>query len=75
MNYIYQQYGLTVQILKVDGETSLLGDLFENWVLDTGIQVNKSAPNNHDQHGQAERAGGVLTSRARKLRLSSNLPD
>lgn len=36
--------------------------------------IKVSAPNVYEQYGRAERSGGVLTSRATKLKLTSNLP-
>ena len=75
VNFIERQYNIKVQILKIDGESALLGDVFDDWKRDIGIKINISAPHNHDQHGRAERSGGILTNRATKLRLSANLPD
>ena len=75
VNFIERQYNIKVRILKIDGETALLGDAFDEWKRDTGIKITVSAPNNHDQHGRAEKSGGVLINRATKLRLSGNLPD
>ena len=65
-----------MKILKIDGESSLInGNEFDKFKRDKGIIIKVSAPNVHEQHGRAERSEGVLTSRAIKLKLASNLPD
>jgi hypothetical protein len=76
VNYIKRQYDLDVANLNIDGEQALLeSNEFADWKADTGILVKVSAPDSHEQHGAAERSGGVLGLRSTKLKLEGNLPD
>jgi hypothetical protein len=62
-----------VKVIHIDGETSL-GAAFDNWVSDKRIRYHKSAPHAKEQHGRIERAGGILSSIQRTLRIDSTLP-
>ena len=74
-NYIKTQYGIDVKVLCIDGETSLVNNPeFTRFRDNRGIEVRVSTPHTKQQHGAAERSGGVLTLRATKLHLSSRIP-
>ena len=75
VNYIELQYGIKVKRLSIDGEQSITNSsLFGEWRDSKGIEVRTSAPHAKQQHGAAERSGGVLTLRATKLHLASGIP-
>ena len=75
-NYAKNRWGFEIKILHGDGErTAVDGDLFDEFIAEKGIQVETSPPHTHDQNGDAERSGGVITARARNMAISSNLPE
>ena len=51
-----------------------LGDKFDEWARPLGIRVENSAVDTPDQNGAAERAGGVILSKARSMRIGARLP-
>jgi hypothetical protein len=51
--WVSRRYNQLIQIIKVDGETSL-GKKFDNWVKEKGITVERSAPYTPAQNGAAE---------------------
>jgi hypothetical protein len=62
-------------IIRLDGQVSLLESTeWSDYIADTGITIEVSAPDVHEQNGGAERAGAVLTRKAAKLMASGNLP-
>lgn len=71
--YVERQYSCKVRIFRTDGETAL-GNYYDTWVLDEGIRIEPSPPYTKEQNGAAERSGGVITVRARALRIGSKLP-
>jgi hypothetical protein len=76
VNWIKTRWGFQVIILQIDGQLSLIDhDDFNDWITETGITLQVSAPDVHEQNGSAEKAGSVLTHRAAKLKASGNLPD
>ena len=44
------------------------------WFSQEGIGFESSPPNTQDQNGRAERAGGVIITKARSMRISAKLP-
>jgi GAG-pre-integrase domain len=63
-----------VRCFHLDGETSLSKG-FKELTATKGIAVERSAPHTPEQNGKAERIGGVITRRARAMRLESILPE
>jgi hypothetical protein len=74
VEFIKRQWHFDVKVIHVDGETSL-GAAFDNWVRDKRIRYHESAPHAKEQHGRIERAGGILSSIQRTLRIDSRLPE
>jgi len=72
--FVRRQYGQAVQIIHLDGETSL-GNDFDNWVAQEGIAVERSAPYTPAQNGAAERSGGVIVTKARAMQIGARLPE
>jgi hypothetical protein len=76
VNLIKTRWGYKVVIIRLDGQTSLLtSNEWSNFLEQTGITAEVSAPYVHAQNGAAERSGGVLTVRAAKLKAEGNLPE
>jgi hypothetical protein len=63
-----------VGCFHLDGETALSSQ-FKNWTVVNGIAIERSAPRSPQQNGVAERSGGVITKRARTMRIESRLPE
>ena len=62
-------------MVSIDGETALTqGTAFTLFRDEKGFMVRVSAPQAKQQHGFAERSGGVLSSRGTKLALDSGIP-
>jgi len=72
---VQRQFKCEVQILHLDGETTLKAIDFVNFTMENGLLLEISAPHTQAQNGDAERAGGVLTLRARAARIGANLPE
>jgi transposase InsO family protein len=70
--WIQTKYDLKVQTLRCDNE--LKGKKTLRWLRNKGITLEHSAPRTQAQNGLAERSGGVITEKARAMRLSANLP-
>jgi hypothetical protein len=70
---VENQYGVRVKIIKFDEERSL-GKNFDNWTLERGFEVEYAAPYTPEQNGAIERAGRILSERARALRIDAQLP-
>jgi hypothetical protein len=62
--------------IRLDGQVSLLtSDEWNDYITETGLTVEVSAPEVHAQNGAAEKSGGVLGIRAAKLKPTGNLPE
>ena len=68
-----KKMGKDIAMLHSDNDTSL-GKAFEKWAKDEGIVVEMSAPATQAQNGRAERSGGVVIAKARKMRIGARLP-
>lgn len=68
------RYSATVRFIRTDGERTLGRD-YDAVTKKNGITTERSAPYTPAQNGATERAGGVLTLRARALRIGARLPD
>jgi hypothetical protein len=65
-----------VIVIRMDVQISLVeSDEWQDFISDTGITVELSAPDVHAQNGAAEKSGGVLVTSAKKPKLHSGLPD
>jgi hypothetical protein len=58
----------------MDGETSL-GNQSKEWIAETGITVEKSAPYIPAQNGSAKRPGVVIIQKSRYMRIRARLPE
>jgi hypothetical protein len=73
VQYAKVRWNRIVRIIRRDNESGL-GKQYSNWVLDTGITEELSAPYTPEQNGSAERSGQALVVRFRALKAESNLP-
>src|SRR5437667_971666 len=73
MALVQRQFGINVQVFHLDNETSL-GSQFSDMITELGVIIENSAPYTLAQNGQAECAGGVITTKARTMRIGANLP-
>ncbi len=71
--FIQRRFNVTVNVVKSDNEPSL-GYAYSDWIKDEGMTWEASAPYTPDQNGNAERAGGVITIRARSIAIHSGIP-
>ena len=63
-------------IIRLDGQLSLLeSNEWHDYLAETGLTIEVSAPDVHEQNGAVEKSGAVLTLRASKLKSSGKLPD
>lgn len=70
---IESQFELQVKTIRSDNETSL-GNEFNAWIRDKGMVLEFSAPRCPQQNGNAERAGGVITTKARTMMIHAGIP-
>src|SRR6266487_5752807 len=76
MNRVKRRWNFVVIIICLDGQPSLLeSDEWHDYLAETGLTIEVSAPDVHKQNGVVEKSGAVLTLRASKLKSSSKLPD
>lgn len=74
-NYVERRWDLKVKVFHGDGETTVaMGNGFTAWINTKGFVIETSPPHTQDQNGSAERSGGVIIGRARKMRYTANLP-
>jgi Reverse transcriptase (RNA-dependent DNA polymerase) len=73
LNMAKTRYGATTRFIRTDDEPTL-GKKYEDLLADQGITAERTAPYTSAQNGRTERAGGVLTLRARALRIAAELP-
>ena len=71
--FIKTQWNCQIKILHSDREPAL-GNQYYEWAEDEGLEIEQTAAYTPEQNGPIERAGGVIVSRARALRLDSKLP-
>lgn len=45
------------------------------WTHEDGLIAERTAPDTPDQNGPSERSGGIITSKARRLRIDAKLPE
>lgn len=70
---IETRYGGKVVFVRTDGERSL-GNEWNTFMASKGITLEPSAPNTPAQNGHSERMGGILTMKARAMRIQAGLP-
>lgn len=73
LNMVRTRFGRRVKYFRTDGERTL-GREFDMLMDTYGITTERSAPATPAQNGAAERAGGVIVTRARAMRLAAQLP-
>jgi hypothetical protein len=67
------RYSLRMRMIHSDGELAGVRKVIQ-WFSQEGIGFESSSPNTQDQNGRAERAGGVIITKARSMRISAKLP-
>src|SRR5271170_6593873 len=72
--FIRRRFGFETKIFHSDNERTL-GKRFNTWIKQEGYTFESSAPYTPEQNGAAERSGGMITTRARAIRISANLPE
>ena len=73
LNLIETRFNGKVVFFRTDGEKSLRGD-FRELLIEKRITYEPSAPHSPEQNGHSERKGGILTLKARAMRMDANLP-
>ena len=71
LNMARIRFNLSVRFIRTDGKKTLDNEYAR---ITSGITTERTAPDTPAQNGVAERAGGVLTTHARCLRIAANLP-
>ncbi|RMZ78271.1 hypothetical protein DV736_g6694, partial [Chaetothyriales sp. CBS 134916] len=71
--FVERQYNVKVRYIHLDGERTLQ-DNFVRWCQRQGIIAEPSSPYIHEQNGQAERSGGVLSMKARAILTAAHFP-
>lgn len=74
INIIHIRFNAKIVFLRSDGERSL-GNEFNDLLVETGITHESSAPDSPEQNGHSERKEGILTMKARVLRIDAELPN
>lgn len=76
VNQSKRRWNFEVIVIRIDNQMSLIDSSeWEDYIAETGLHIELSAPNAHEQNGAAEVSGGVLTRRSAKLKTSANLPE
>jgi hypothetical protein len=70
---VLKTYSLHMRTIRSDGELANVRKI-SRWFSQEGIQFESSPPNTQDQNGRAERTGGVISTKARSMRISAKLP-
>ncbi|KAI0992461.1 hypothetical protein K3495_g15724, partial [Podosphaera aphanis] len=73
LQLIKTQWKYEVQIIRLDGETSLIQEC-KDLVTERGMICQISAADTPEQNGAAERSGGVIITKARAMGLEASLP-
>lgn len=71
---VNRQYQIKLQAARTDGETAINRELKADWQ-HQGISLEYSPPRTQALNGASERAGGVIASNARSMRIDANLPE
>ncbi|EDN10858.1 predicted protein [Histoplasma mississippiense (nom. inval.)] len=75
LRWIKRQFDCETKIIRIDNEKGIKeSDTFKDWVIELGLEIEYSSEYIHEQNGAAERAGAIITTRARTLRIESLLP-
>ncbi|RDW86563.1 uncharacterized protein DSM5745_03205 [Aspergillus mulundensis] len=72
--YAFRQFGLHIQFLHMDNETSQLSNDFKFVKEQWGLAFETTVPDTPEQNGASERSGGIILQRARALLLAANMP-
>jgi hypothetical protein len=73
LHKIERQYGYTVIVLKVDGDRGYGLELYRI-ARQAGLKIELRAPDTPEQLGAAEKAGNIIITKARSLRIKAGLP-
>ncbi|KAM4063250.1 reverse transcriptase (RNA-dependent DNA polymerase) [Hirsutella rhossiliensis] len=72
VSWMKLRFDYSVKTIRSDGE--LFTKATKKWLRKKGISAEPSSPNTQSQNGGAERSGGALMERARKMRIAAKLP-
>jgi hypothetical protein len=68
-------WGYRVRVIRMDGDSAFQVEQFKQAAAKGGITIETSPPATPEQNGHAERSGGVLTEKARRLGIESGMPE
>jgi hypothetical protein len=72
LHKIERQYGYTVIVLKVDGDRGYGLKLYRI-ARQAGLKIELRAPDTPEQLGAVEKAGNIIITKARSLRIKAGL--
>ena len=73
INLAKHHYNMPILFICTDDEQAL-GKAFKDTCTEEGIILERTAPYTPAQNSKTERSGGVITTKARCIRIASNLP-
>jgi hypothetical protein len=71
---VERTFGITIEVIHLDGESSLNGISMKSWCKKRHKTLVTTVPDTPEQNGPSERAGGLITERTRSARIEANLP-
>ena len=72
INFIYNVFGYTVRFLRLNSETSLQR-VFDDFVRNISIKLERLAPNTQEQNSSSKRAGRTVVTKGRAIRVDTNI--
>ena len=71
---VERRYGYQVVFIRTNEKKTLIKAYQEKLALREGITFETSAPYTSEQNGHAERQEGIIVSKARTMRIATNIP-
>ena len=78
---VKRQFGLSIVKIRMDNERSLVSlegqreQRFEIWARNEGIDIELAPPYTKEPNGRIERSGGIISTKARTMRIGARLPE
>jgi len=72
--FVKWQFDRKIRIFRIDGETAL-GQQFDTWGMEEGLEFETSTPYSPEQNSSAERSGGVIVTKSRCICIKASLPE
>ena len=73
INLAKHHYNMPISFIHTNDKQAL-GKAFEDIYTEEGIILERTAPYTPAQNGKTERSGRAITTKARCMRIASNLP-